>query len=573
MSEQHPDASANSAPKPVPHPVPHPAPQPTAHTAPSRALMGLCLLLAGAVAVLGYLLWQARMHTAPGMPMGDANTSSSTAPADPTATTAQATEDPSNWSIPQGEEATRRHIRDGLRAGDTDPVTGLRIINYHDPMVPGRNFDAPAKSPFMDMMLVPRYAGGSAEDAGTVSVSPRIQQNLGLRTAEVQTGSLQSETLAVGSVAWNERDQTTVSSRALGFVERLHVRATFDTVARGAPVMDIYVPDWVAAQEDYLALARMSGDGLDPLRQAALQRMRQAGMSPEQIEQVQRTGTLQARFTLRAPQGGTVTTLMVREGATVMPGMPLLTLQGTATVWAEAEVPESEVALLRPGMAVQASTPAVPGETFEGKVQALLPAVDPATRTLKVRTQLNNPGGRLVPGLFVQMRFPSTGNEASTLLVPTDAVIRTGRRNLVMVAEPEGRFRPVEVELGREAGGQTEVLAGLQSGQSVVLSGQFLIDSEASLRGVETRLNREPTYQTSATLDAFDGDTVTLTHPPIAELNWPTMTMDFRLPPPERQPRDLAPGESVEIDFQMQEGDIPVITEIRRVAPTRGDTR
>jgi membrane fusion protein, copper/silver efflux system len=300
--------------------------------------------------------------------------------------------------------------------------------------------------------------------------------------------------------------------------------------------------------------------------------MRQAGMSPVQIEQVQHTGNLQARFTLRAPQAGTVTALMVREGATVMPGMPLLTLQGTSSVWAEAEVPESEVALLRPGMAFQATTPAVPGQTFEGKVQALLPAVDPATRTLKVRTQLNNPGGRLVPGLFVQMRFPANPG-ASTLLVPSDAVIRTGRRNLVMVAEPEGRFRPVEVELGREAGGQTEVLAGLQSGQNVVLSGQFLIDSEASLRGVETRLNREPTYQTSATLDAFDGDTVTLTHPPIAELNWPTMTMDFRLPPPERQPRDLAAGESVEIDFQMQEGDIPVITEIRRVAPTPGGTR
>jgi membrane fusion protein, copper/silver efflux system len=560
---------------PAAHPPtpPTPIPPPGADTA--RVLLGLCLLLAAAVAVLGYLLWQAHGHSGATMPMsgtGAAGAATAGMAAAGTAPPGAATQDPSNWSIPQGEEATRRHIRDGLRAGDVDPVTGLRIINYHDPMVPGRNFDAPAKSPFMDMMLVPRYAGGSAEDAGTVSVSPRIQQNLGLRTAEVQTGSLQTETLAVGSIAWNERDQTTVSSRALGFVERLHVRATFDTVARGAPLLDIYVPDWVAAQEDYLALARMSGSGLEPLREAALQRMRQAGMSPVQIEQVQHTGTLQARFTLRAPQAGTVTTLMVREGATVMPGMPLLTLQGTSSVWAEAEVPESEVALLRPGMAFQATTPAVPGQTFEGKVQALLPAVDPATRTLKVRTQLNNPGGRLVPGLFVQMRFPANPG-ASTLLVPSDAVIRTGRRNLVMVAEPEGRFRPVEVELGREAGGQTEVLAGLQSGQNVVLSGQFLIDSEASLRGVETRLNREPTYQTSATLDAFDGDTVTLTHPPIAELNWPTMTMDFRLPPPERQPRDLAAGESVEIDFQMQEGDIPVITEIRRVAPTPGGTR
>jgi Cu(I)/Ag(I) efflux system membrane fusion protein len=485
--------------------------------------------------------------------------------------------DPSTWTIPQGEEATRRHIREGLKAGDLDPATGRQILNYHDPMVPGRNFDAPAKSPFMDMMLVPRYAGADGADTGTVSVSPRIQQNLGLRTAPVVAGALAAEVMAVGNIAWNERDQTTVTSRATGFVEKLHVRATFDRVAAGAPLLDVYVPDWVAAQEDYLAVARMQGSGLDSLRGATLQRMRQAGMSPVQIELVQRTGVLQARFTLRAPQAGVVSALMVREGATVAPGTPLMTVQGTATVWAEAEVPESQSAELVPGMAVSATSPAVPGQIFEGRLQALLPQVDTITRTLKARLELPNPGGRLVPGMFVQMRFERPAADMR-LLVPSDAVIRTGQRSVVMLAEADGRFRPVEVQTGREAGDQVEVTAGLQAGQRVVRSGQFLIDSEASLRGLEARLNQgaEPTvpappvpqsHRTDAVINALEGDTVTLTHPPVPSLNWPEMTMDFKLPTRERQPRDLGVGEKVQIEFQMQDGEVPQITDIQRVAP------
>ena len=283
---------------------------------------------------------------------------------------------------------------------------------------------------------------------------------------------------------------------------------------------------------------------------------------------------LQARFTLRAPQAGVVTALMVREGATVAPGTPLMTLQGTATVWAEAEVPESQSAELVPGMAVSATSPAVPGRTLEGRLQALLPQVDPTTRTLKARLELANPGGRLVPGMLVQMRFARPAGD-KRLLVPSDAVIRTGRRSVVMLAEADGRFRPVEVQTGREAGGQIEVIAGLQAGQRVVRSGQFLIDSEASLRGLEARLNpgSEPatpvpqSHRTDAVIDALDGDTVTLTHPPVPSLNWPEMTMDFKLPPRERQPRELGVGERVQIEFQMQDGDVPQITGIQRVAP------
>ena len=509
---------------------------------------------------------------------------------------AAASADPSQWTIPQGEEATRRHIKAGLKAGSLDPVTGLQIQNYHDPMVPGKNFDAPAKSPFMDMMLVPRYVGagnsGGGGDASTISISPRIQQNLGLRTAPVVEGSLDTEVNAVGTVAWNERDQQVVAARAMGFVEKLHVRATLDRVAAGAPLVELYIPDWVAAQEEYLAVQRMQGPGVESLRDAARARMRQAGMDEALVERVVREGRVLARVTLTAPIGGVVSELMAREGATVMPGMPILRLQGTGTVWAEGQVPESQAALLRPGARVSATSPAAPGQTFTGRVQSLLPEVDATTRTLKARLELANPGARLVPGMFVRMRFASAGR-GKGLLVPTEAVIHTGQRSLVMRAEQDGRFRPVEVKTGLESGGQTELLSGLSAGQQVVLSGQFLIDSEASLRGLQARLNpagetgvatsaaadttakaaakpaaiTAATHRTSALVKSLSRDTVTLDHPPIASLKWPKMVMDFKLPPAAQQPARLAPGEQVQIEFRMQDGDVPQITSIQRAAP------
>ncbi len=402
--------------------------------------------------------------------------------------------DPTNWGIPQGEAATRRHIASGLKAGDIDPETGRKVLYYHDPMVPGKRFDAPAKSPFMDMMLVPMYAAGASAaadqaEAGGLSVSPRIQQNLGLRTAEVVLGALSPQVEAVGAIAWNEREQAVVQARATGFIEKLQARATFDAVAAGQTLAELYVPDWVAAQEEFLALRRMRGDDLAPLVDAARSRMRQAGMSTEQIAQVEASGAVAPRIALRAPIGGILSEVNAREGMTVMAGATLFRIQGTGSVWAQAEVPESQATLLRPGSWVSATSPALPGQRFSGRVQALLPDVDPQTRTRKARLELANPGGRLVPGMFVQMQFLQIG-ERRVLLVPTESLVRTGQRTVVMLAEDGGRFRPVEVQTGIESGDKTEVVKGLQAGQRVVVSSQFLIDSEASLRGLETRLNQ-----------------------------------------------------------------------------------
>ena len=476
-------------------------------------------------------------------------------------------------SIAQGEDATRRHITSGIKAGDIDPMTGKKVLYYHDPMVPGNKFDKPAKSPFMDMMLVPVYADSDG-DGSKVTVSPRIQQNLGIRTAPVVEGTLSPQVSAVGSIAFNERDQVIVQARATGYVERLHVRATLDRVAKGQALAELYVPDWIAAQEEFLSVRRMQGTDLASLVDGARQRMRQVGMSDAQIKGVESSGRTQPRISLVAPIGGVVTELMAREGMTVAPGATLFRINGLSTVWANAEVPESQSALLRPGAKVQARSPAAPGATFDGKVQAILPEVNPTTRTLKARLELANPHGALVPGMFVQMQFMDMRNEKA-LLVPTEAIIQTGKRTVAMLAEENGRFRPVDVEIGIESGGQTEIKRGLQAGQRVVVSSQFLIDSEASLKGVEARLNveRQPTaantaprHTGTAKIEAIGRDTMTLSHGPIASLKWGAMTMDFKLPK-GGAPRGLEVGDRVDFEFYMDAENLPQLTSTTLLPP------
>ena len=376
------------------------------------------------------------------------------------------------------------------KAGDTDPATGRKVLYWHDPMAPGQKFDKPGKSPFMDMQLVPVYAEGDA-DAGTVAISPRVQQSLGVRTTEVRPGVLSAPVEAVGSAAYNERDVVVVQARSNGFIEKLYVRAPLDPVRQGQPLAELYVPDWVAAQEEYLSAKRIaaqaSAKSLEGLADAAKQRMRLAGMSDEQIRRVEATGSVQARATLTAPIGGIVTELAAREGMTVMAGAPLFRINGLSTIWVNAEVPESVAAQVRPGTLVEARAPALPGTVFKGKVSAILPEVNPATRTIKARVELANPGGRLVPGMFASVNFAPAAR-AEVLLVPSEAVIRTGKRSIVVVAQGGGNFAPVDVEIGLDNNGQTEIRKGLAAGQKVVVSGQFLVDSEASLRGTATRM-------------------------------------------------------------------------------------
>ncbi len=380
------------------------------------------------------------------------------------------------------------------KPGDIDAANGKKVLYWHDPMSPGQKFDKPGKSPFMDMELLPVYANGGGDES-TVAVSARVQQNLGVRTAEVQRGAIQPTVDAVGSVAYNERDVAMVQARSNGYVERLFVRAPLDPVRRGQPLAELYVPDWVAAQEEYLSAQRIGREtgskDLAGLADAAKQRMRLAGMSEEQIRAIESGGKVQPRLTIVAPISGVVGELTAREGMTVMAGAPLFRINGLSTVWVNAEVPESAAALVRPGNPVEARAPALTGSVFKGKVSAILPEVNPATRTLKARVELANPAGQLVPGMFAKVNFvPAAKREV--LLVPSEAVIVTGKRNVVVVAQGDGKFAPVDVDVGLDSNGQTEIRKGLEAGQKVVVSGQFLVDSEANLKTSTTRMSEMP---------------------------------------------------------------------------------
>jgi len=477
----------------------------------------------------------------------------------------------------------KRHGGDGATAptaaaagasGDKiDPATGRKVLYWHDPMVPGQKFDKPGKSPFMDMQLVPVYADASG-DEGTVGVSPRVQQNLGIRTAEVARGEMTPRVEAAGSIAFNERDQAFVQARSAGFVEKLYVRATLDPVRKGQPLAELYVPDWVAAQEEFLSVRRMRGTDLAVLVDGARQRMRQVGMTDDQIGLVERAGRVQPRITLVAPTSGVIVELTAREGMTVMPGATLFRINGLSTVWANADVPESQSALLRPGTTVEARSPALPGKVFKGKVQAILPEVNQATRTIKARIELANPQSQLSPGMFVGVALNADVEQG--LMVPTEAIIQTGRRMVVMVAEGDGKFRPVDVEIGNESNGQTEIKRGLQAGQKVVTSGQFLIDSEASLRGTTTRMEdagktagppsggaaaAAVEHTGKAKVEAIGKDAVSLSHEPIPSMQWGAMTMDFGQPA-GGLPQGLKPGQSVNFAFQMNQAGLPVLTRI-----------
>lgn len=386
-------------------------------------------------------------------------------------------------------------------SGDVDSTTGKKVLYWHDPMVPGQRFDKPGKSPFMDMQLVPVYtdAGG---DESAVAISPRVQQNLGVRTAEVVQGSLTSTVEAVGSIAYNERDVAVVQARSSGYIERLFVRAPLDRVRKGQSLAELYVPDWVAAQEEYLSAQRIGrevgGKDLEGLVDAARQRMRLVGMSDAQISSVETGGKIQPRVTITAPIGGVVGELSAREGMTVMAGAPLFRLNGLSTVWVNAEVPEDLATQVRPGNPVEARTPALSGAVFKGKVSAILPEVNEATRTIKARVELANPAGQLVPGMFATVNFAPAARK-EVLLVPSEAVIQTGKRSVVVVAQGDGKFAPVNVEVGLDSNGQTEIRKGLQAGQKIVVSGQFLVDSEASLRASTTRMAEMPAPADSTT--------------------------------------------------------------------------
>jgi len=366
----------------------------------------------------------------------------------------------------------------------TDPKTGRRVLYWHDPMAPGQKFDHPGKSPFMDMELVPVFADEAATDGVTISSS--MTSNLGIRTATVRRAKLATKVEVTGSVAENERATAVVQARVTGYIEKLVARANFDAVAAGQPVAVIYAPEWAAAQAEYLALRRVQADAA--LVVAARQRLRLLSIPDSVIAAAERADTPETRFSLPAPRSGIVMDLAVREGAMVTPGMTLMRIVSLSDVWVYAEVPENVATSVRIGAGAQVTLPSAPEEPLVGRVSALLPQVNAVSRTVRARIELPNPKGLLKPGMLVNVTL-AAGSDTDATVVPQEAVISTGRRNVVIVRESDGRFRPVDVVIGRDVGNDIEIRKGVEPGQTVVASGQFLLDSEASLKSALTRLD------------------------------------------------------------------------------------
>jgi Cu(I)/Ag(I) efflux system membrane fusion protein len=368
---------------------------------------------------------------------------------------------------------------------------------WYDPMVPQQRFDKPGKSPFMDMQLVPKCGAAATEvrpgktspddatgsggaPSGSIAIDPRVVQNLGVRLGAVERGSFARVVDTVGLVAVDEHRIEAIEVRQPGWVEELNVRAVGDPVRRGQRLAGVFAPDLLAGQQELL-IARHSGD--PELIEAARHRLGLFGLSATQIAHIEKTGQAERRVDYFAPFDGYALELGARQGAAVTPGVVLFQLANLDSIWINAEVAETQAAWIKTGDQATAEVPALPGEHFTGQIDYLYPELTPATRTLKVRVVVKNLQQRLRPGMFAAVQLRGATQD-QVLTVPTEAVIKTGTRSVVIVADDGSHFRPALVRVGAEHAGRSEILDGLSAGQNVVASGQFLIDSEASLRGV-----------------------------------------------------------------------------------------
>jgi len=374
----------------------------------------------------------------------------------------------------------------GASSGSAPPAAPgaeKRPLYWFDPMKPQQHFDKPGKSPFMDMQLVPKYPddakGSAAAPAGSIAIDPRVVQNLGVRLGTVERGNFARAVDTVGVVAVDEHRIEAIEVRQPGWVEELDVRAVGDSVRRGQRLAGVYAPDLLATQQELL-IARNSGD--PQLIESARQRLALFGLSAAQIAHIEKAGQAERQVDYFAPFDGYVMDLGARQGAAVTPGTMLFQLADLQSVWINAEVPEAQAAWIKAGDAAVAEVPALPGQHFQGRIDYLYPELTATTRTLKVRVVVKNPDKRLRPGMFAAVHL-SGATQDRVLTVPTEAVIKTGTRTVVIVADDATHFRPALVRVGAEHGGRSEILEGLSVGQNIVASGQFLIDSEASLRG------------------------------------------------------------------------------------------
>jgi membrane fusion protein, copper/silver efflux system len=361
-----------------------------------------------------------------------------------------------------------------------DPESERKPLYYRNPMNPAVTSDKPMKDE-MGMDYIPVYADADA-DAGTVRIAAGIVQNMGVRTEAARRGTLWKYIKAVGYIGYNEDRLLHVHARATGWIERIYVHAQGERVGRDQPLVDYYSPELVSAQEELLIAAR----GGSMLSQAK-DRLHQYNVPQQVIDEVLRSGKSRKTVPLLSPSGGVISALGVRHGMYITPDMQLFTIADLSEVWVKVSVFDHQLSWVGPGRKAEMRISALPGRVFEGTVDYIYPELDPVTRTLQVRLKFSNAERLLQPNMFADVAIYG-GPEKDALSVPREAVIFSGREERVILSLGEGRFRPAVVTVGMRTPERIEILEGLREGDTVVTSAQFLIDSEATLRGTFNRM-------------------------------------------------------------------------------------
>lgn len=380
-----------------------------------------------------------------------------------------------------------------------DPAHGEReILYYRNPHDPTVVSEVPTQDA-MGMDYVPVYADGSDPAAGpVVTIDPSVQQNMNVVTAPVERRDLAREIRTVGYLDFDQQRMVSVTTKFAGYIEKVHVNYVGEPVRRGQPLFEVYSPELVQTQQELLsalAFARRLGDAPEDARRraeslvgAARTRLGYWDVGAEQVRRIEETGEAVRTLTVTAPAGGVVMMRMPGlEGMAVKPGMELFHIADLSTLWLSVEVFEDQLPWLETGSEAEVSLSYFPAETFRGRVRIVEPQVNEKTRTVGLRLEVPNPAGRLRAGMYATVRFAPVVAEGA-VAVPSQALIRTGQRHLVIVALGGGRFAPREVETGAEAEQWIQVLAGLEPGERVVTSSQFLIDSESNLRAAVQKL-------------------------------------------------------------------------------------
>ena len=476
------------------------------------------------------------------------------------------------WLGSKGETAHGSTSAGAVAASSASAKKEKKLLYYRNPMGLPDTSPVPKKDP-MGMDYIPVYEGEEEEEsaAGQIKVSTEKVQKLGVRTEVAQLRALDKLVRAAGRIEPDERRVYAISPKFEGYVERLHVNITGQSVGKGQPLFEVYSPELVSAQREYAIAAQgveslrdAEGSTRDSMRQLAdssLLRLKNWDISEEQIKALAKSGESRRTLTFRSPVSGVITEKKAVQGMRFMPGEALYQVADLSSVWVIADVFEQDIGLVRPGAKAKVRINAYPDKTFEGTITYVYPTLKAVTRTVPVRVELPNPGQLLKPAMFAQVELP-VGGKGPVVTVPTSAVIDSGTRQLVFVQAKEGRFEPREVKLGQRGDNYVEVIEGIKDGEPVVVAANFLIDAESNLKAAVGGFGHaghgegaaaQPAkvgHKAEGTVEGIDGaaGTVTLNHGPVASLKWPGMTMDFAVANPALL-SGLKPGSKIDFEF------------------------